>query len=1733
MAEEDEEINVHNEETFGTDLDAQGTTEDPSSGLLQFVEPLPPPPPPAPPTPPLPDPKPPSRHSSPSPPRQKPQCLPRTPLRQRGRVDGTLLQQNQTDLRITTSGSPIFSRQPLTPRQLYNQVYYSTRNQTYSDTVKQKYLHNVFLFVLNQPGRFMFPSSRPCPSTPQSLTPKMMQLRFGANSPRPSPFYSPSSNPVQHFRYPGPVTQLHPQHKRLLSQKQGAFQRKFDGWDPYCNLMTTKEREWITRLQMIQLQSENPYLEDYYYQEYYRRIEAKMAEEELGIRGKREPPKLTTPYITKTDSYAPVVHIEGSLGQVAVSTCYSPRRAIGAVHAVQAQGPLEEQKDMRQQRLEVLSKIEKLFIALLEVEETARMKTPVLSEAEERRLGEKTQWKVENIYSQLQDHNPADSGGEFLPFLLVSKGKRLLARLLPFLKQDSALKILRIVTSNLPTLMSRDAEEALPVLYPALRNVIGGLSFSQLIKVLKDLITSEPLSTYESLTVTCQNKFGLSLLYALLSQGEKLLSSGVRLEPSIGDFETWTDTIFQVAGQLSQCSLVEPLILPSNLLTLFCRYLDKRTVHQLKSNIDSFKYLQFALSIYAPQLCMTLASVGQHHCSQHLDPKYCNEFTVDLVRKCNIIYCNSGYGAAAGVSSANGGKSNGYGAAADVNNGRGVKGKFTIYHAFTLFIQIISLNVLNIFRLFQGYGGAAGVTNGQGGKPQGYGVQAGPANGQQMKGNGYGAQAGGYGVQAGPANGQKMKGNGYGAQAGGYGGQGTKGNGYGAPAAVAPNGNGGHLNGNNAAAAGHNGFATKGKGQGAAAGPSNGSGVRPNGQGGAGSKPMKGYGRPSYGAGYGRNGYNGYRAQPMAGFNGGHGHAGLGLGSRNGNGGMKGPMQDHMNLCATQLNSLDSFDNVKISGTNGAAGVPNGQGAKPNGYAGARAPNGNGAMPNGYGYPNGGTNKPAKPGYGSFLNGYGATPKGYGNGAIPNGHGRGRKPNGYGAAAGAGVPNGYGAKPNGQGVRNGAAFGGYGGKLNGYGMMPNGKGTKGAGASNGKGLKGGVFSPVQSSAAPEEGVPPQQAITQDYNAGAGASTGMNTKGYGAGAGVPNTYGAKPNGYDASAGGTPNGGASKPALRYPYAGNPEQPGNAHAGEAGKSKSGYGNGYSAGVQPDYASFGQGVPTADAKSGGARQVPYNGAPVVPAGLDGISQFEPQSAGLGPNGKLGSMYGGMGGLPFGGQKLGMGAEKSSAKYGYGRMPYEAQPAGLNPEVKSTGTYGLAGSPYQPEPLGLGHNGKLTSQYGNQGSYQSQPLESAYEGRSGGEYDTAGLPYESLPSEPDSAVKSYAKGGVPTPATAVEGEGMSVDRYDHLGYIYGHVQPEVVAFPAAPTPSPTMAYPSGPSYLPEEASFTPDVLPGAGAEDLPDPAGTASLDLDSAPATETHGVIQLPEQPDDLLQEQLPRQIHIQQHLKLHFHPQGEKNGKHDLNGFFGNSGYQGYRPVSTAQECLRSVFYMHNELGNIYTHGIPFVLFLVLMPFNIPWMEVDSVWICVVHYLACLCPTVGSVVYHVFMNHVGGEHVYDTLLSLDMFGVCLVNTLGALPIIHITLLCYPAMQQAALLTYILLSAYGIYCATTARTNILRLQAFVWQAVFRFSLFLFRVYGSGVGSPSSLRLFVIMDSLAVLGGLVNIIQIPERFSPGLFDNWGNSHQIMHIMVTCSIVYLHWGTLEDLAWIKTYQCPTE
>ncbi|OXB81952.1 UNVERIFIED_CONTAM: hypothetical protein H355_004035 [Colinus virginianus] len=436
------------------------------------------------------------------------------------------------------------------------------------------------------PQRFLRQSAgymSPAPFSPLSPTigtpPRPFSMHFGpvSHSLDPSVFSSPSASSQLNLSVPSHLTQLHPQHQRILTQRQqqgravqSVSPKKL--WspkaDPCAGLMTCKEKDWVVKVEMIQLQSEN-LDDDYYYQTYYHRLEHKQAEEELlGGRNKQEPPKLVTPFIQKVETYNSVVRIAGSLGQVAVSTCYSPRRAIDAVHH---------------------ALVEELFLQLLEVEEMERKMSSGTEEQEHKAQ------EVGRIYQALNIRvcsSEEEAEDEFLQVLCVRKGKKLTARLLPHLTPEQAEKILLTITHHLPFLMKKDVtDEASTSSWGRgpLNEVVGRMTFSRLIEVLQEMTRTLPESAELPLTMALKNQFGISLLYSLLSRGEGLLSSETPLEPHIGDFETWTDTVFLVARELSQVPkalLVEPLFLPSNLLSLFCRYLDKQTVHHLEAKME-------------------------------------------------------------------------------------------------------------------------------------------------------------------------------------------------------------------------------------------------------------------------------------------------------------------------------------------------------------------------------------------------------------------------------------------------------------------------------------------------------------------------------------------------------------------------------------------------------------------------------------------------------------------------------------------------------------------------------------------------------------------------------------------------------------------------------------------------------------------------------------------------------------------------------------------------------------------------------------------------------------------------------------------------------------------------------------------------------------------------------------------------------------------------------------------
>ncbi|XP_067170991.1 progestin and adipoQ receptor family member 4 [Apteryx mantelli] len=244
------------------------------------------------------------------------------------------------------------------------------------------------------------------------------------------------------------------------------------------------------------------------------------------------------------------------------------------------------------------------------------------------------------------------------------------------------------------------------------------------------------------------------------------------------------------------------------------------------------------------------------------------------------------------------------------------------------------------------------------------------------------------------------------------------------------------------------------------------------------------------------------------------------------------------------------------------------------------------------------------------------------------------------------------------------------------------------------------------------------------------------------------------------------------------------------------------------------------------------------------------------------------------------------------------------------------------------------------------------------------------------------------------------------------------------------------------------------------------------------------------------------------------------------------GYRPASSGFGCLRSLFYLHNELGNIYTHGVPLVGFLLLVPGALPRAPPAAVaWLGLGHYVACVAPPLASVVYHVFMSHRAGAGLYRRLLALDLCGVALVNTLGAVPIIYCALPCRPGPCGAALAAYGALCGAALWGAVGAAGRGRRLAAFAGPALFRLAVVGLRG-AVGLGARRALAPYARMEALALLGGLVNVARVPERWRPGAFDYWANSHQLMHLLVALGILHLHWGVAADLHWAARHPCPT-
>ncbi|KAI8964928.1 HlyIII-domain-containing protein [Daldinia sp. FL1419] len=227
------------------------------------------------------------------------------------------------------------------------------------------------------------------------------------------------------------------------------------------------------------------------------------------------------------------------------------------------------------------------------------------------------------------------------------------------------------------------------------------------------------------------------------------------------------------------------------------------------------------------------------------------------------------------------------------------------------------------------------------------------------------------------------------------------------------------------------------------------------------------------------------------------------------------------------------------------------------------------------------------------------------------------------------------------------------------------------------------------------------------------------------------------------------------------------------------------------------------------------------------------------------------------------------------------------------------------------------------------------------------------------------------------------------------------------------------------------------------------------------------------------------------------------------------GYRPDSNSYwRSFTSLFYVHNESVNIWTHLLGALFF-------------PSVGAWLYHVIAPRYASANSsdvLVFACFFT--GAVLCLDTLLNhsaevakwgnkLDYSGIVFLIVGSYVPALYYGLFCQPELMTIYL--------YGIFflgfgCGVVSWVE--QFRAPRWRP-YRAAMFVglglsgvvpvyhsLRIYGyRALNERMGLNWVLLQGFLYILGAFLYAVRWPERSFPRTFDIWGSSHQIFHVLV--------------------------
>ncbi|KAI8827154.1 putative hemolysin-III channel protein Izh2 [Fimicolochytrium jonesii] len=251
----------------------------------------------------------------------------------------------------------------------------------------------------------------------------------------------------------------------------------------------------------------------------------------------------------------------------------------------------------------------------------------------------------------------------------------------------------------------------------------------------------------------------------------------------------------------------------------------------------------------------------------------------------------------------------------------------------------------------------------------------------------------------------------------------------------------------------------------------------------------------------------------------------------------------------------------------------------------------------------------------------------------------------------------------------------------------------------------------------------------------------------------------------------------------------------------------------------------------------------------------------------------------------------------------------------------------------------------------------------------------------------------------------------------------------------------------------------------------------------------------------------------------------------------HTGYRPLQDSYiGCIRTLSYIHNETGNIFSHKLGALLFAAAFYFTFTynilgetvkvarWGDYAAFGVFLLSAVVCFSL---SAWFHTVICH--SQRVCILFNKIDYFGIVVLICGSTYPSLYWGFSCHPHFRVVYCTMTTIFGGMTMYTSLASRFSTpnhrdIRTASFVGLGLSGLIPLLHGFYLHGIAtSIEAVSFWHLMGMAAfyIVGAIVYTLRVPERIFPGRFDIWGHSHQIFHVLVLGGAITHYLGLVKS------------